>query len=406
MEFKKYKLKDLVKEKTQGVNTTTDEIKYVSSGIKIIQAKNIKKYEYDFDKENYITLETYNQMKDNHKLKNGDTLFTNIGSQLGNCAIFDSNEKCIITWNVLKLVPNKLVNNYYLCYYLNYKSDFIRTLNSSSTMPFVSGKTITNIDCRIPNVEYQNKVVTILNSLNNKIKVNNQINNNLLKITNEYFENEIFYKNNSNLKDYKLKDIATITNGYSYKGSELVKNSNIGMATIKNFERKGGFKLDGFKPISTNKPKENQYAEKNDILVACTDLTQNAEIIGNAILLLNLKNFEKIVISMDLVKVQSIKGNLINDYFLYGILNSKEFKNFALGYKSGTTVLHLDKKCFEDFEIKLPNVEKIKEISKIIEINYKKISKIIEENLVLEQLRDTLLPKLMNGEIDLDKIEI
>ena len=179
MEFKKYKLKDLVKEKTQGVNTTTDEIKYVSSGIKIIQAKNIKKYEYDFDKENYITLETYNQMKDNHKLKNGDTLFTNIGSQLGNCAIFDSNEKCIITWNVLKLVPNKLVNNYYLCYYLNYKSDFIRTLNSSSTMPFVSGKTITNIDCRIPNVEYQNKVVTILNSLNNKIKVNNQINNNL-----------------------------------------------------------------------------------------------------------------------------------------------------------------------------------------------------------------------------------
>ena len=406
MEFKKYKLKDLVKEKTQGVNTTTDEIKYVSSGIKIIQAKNIKKYEYDFDKENYITLETYNQMKDNHKLKNGDILFTNIGSQLGNCAIFDSNEKCIITWNVLKLVPNKLVNNYYLCYYLNYKSDFIRTLNSSSTMPFVSGKTITNIDCRIPNVEYQNKVVTILNSLNNKIKVNNQINNNLLKITNEYFENEIFYKNNSNLKDYKLKDIATITNGYSYKGSELVKNSNIGMATIKNFERKGGFKLDGFKPISTNKPEENQYAEKNDILVACTDLTQNAEIIGNAILLLNLKNFEKIVISMDLVKVQSIKGNLINDYFLYGILNSKEFKNFALGYKSGTTVLHLDKKCFEDFEIKLPNVEKIKEISKIIEINYKKISKIIEENLVLEQLRDTLLPKLMNGEIDLDKIEI
>lgn len=406
MEFKKYKLKDLVKEKTQGVNTTTDEIKYVSSGIKIIQAKNIKKYEYDFDKENYITLETYNQMKDNHKLKNGDILFTNIGSQLGNCAIFDSNEKCIITWNVLKLVPNKLVNNYYLCYYLNYKSDFIRTLNSSSTMPFVSGKTITNIDCRIPNVEHQNKVVTILNSLNNKIKVNNQINNNLLKITNEYFENEIFYKNNSNLKDYKLKDIATITNGYSYKGSELVKNSNIGMATIKNFERKGGFKLDGFKPISTNKPKENQYAEKNDILVACTDLTQNAEIIGNAILLLNLKNFEKIVISMDLVKVQSIKGNLINDYFLYGILNSKEFKNFALGYKSGTTVLHLDKKCFEDFEIKLPNVEKIKEISKIIEINYKKISKIIEENLVLEQLRDTLLPKLMNGEIDLDKIEI
>ena len=46
------------------------------------------------------------------------------------------------------------------------------------------------------------------------------------------------------------------------------------------------------------------------------------------------------------------------------------------------------------------------EFEKIVEINYKKISSNLEENNTLTQLRDTLLPKLMNGEIDLDKIEI
>ena len=62
--------------------------------------------------------------------------------------------------------------------------------------------------------------------------------------------------------------------------------------------------------------------------------------------------------------------------------------------------------AFKDFNIKLPDLDKIEKFEKIVEINYKKISSNLEENNTLTQLRDTLLPKLMNGEIDLDKIEI
>ena len=81
-------------------------------------------------------------------------------------------------------------------------------------------------------------------------------------------------------------------------------------------------------------------------------------------------------------------------------------RNFALGYKTGTTVLHLNKNCFKDFHIKLPDFDKIENFEKVVETNYKKISYNLEENNTLTQLRDNLLPKLMNGEIDLDKIEI
>ena len=233
-------------------------------------------------------------------------------------------------------------------------------------------------------------------------RLSNQINDNLYEITNKLYEQVFVIERQDDWKEYNLQELMDISNGYSYTGKELVDTSVVGMATIKNFERTGGFKEEGFKDIEPIKARDIHYADKFDILVACTDLTQNADIIGNAIMLLNIGKYEKVVISMDLVKILPKE----NKYLVFSILNSKEFKNFALGYKTGTTVLHLNKNCFKDFHIKLPDFDKIENFEKVIETNYKKISYNLEENNTLTQLRDTLLPKLMNGEIDLDKIEI
>ena len=75
------------------------------------------------------------------------------------------------------------------------------------------------------------------------------------------------------------------------------------MATIKNFERSGGFKIEGFKEIiPSSKLKPSQYIEIFDSLVAHTDLTQNADVIGNAEMLLTKANYQNIIISMDVVK--------------------------------------------------------------------------------------------------------
>ena len=227
----------------------------------------------------------------------------------------------------------------------------------------------------------------------------------MYELANQLYQKAFSKDKSIKWKKYNLTDIANINTGYSYKSSELVENSTTGMATIKNFERTGGFKVDGFKPLNPSKKKSSQYVNKFDVLVACTDLTQNADIIGNAVLLLSKGNYENIVISMDLVKVTS-KVNYIDNFMIYAILNLKEFKNYAIGYTSGTTVLHLNKNCFKEFTIKLPEKNIIQNFIKEIKPIYLKISQTMEENRKLEQLRDTLLPKLMNGEIDLDKIEI
>ena len=325
-----------------------------------------------------------------------------IGSDMGKVFMI---EKPTITnqqINSITTINENICNPEYLYYYFKDKKEYLKCIAGGSTMPILNKSTFENIYVDLPDIAIQNKIVKIVKHIDEKIELNNQTNDNLYEITNKLYEQLFVVERQDDWKEYNLQELMNISNGYSYTGKELVDTSVVGMATIKNFERTGGFKEEGFKDIEPIKAKDNHYADKFDILVACTDLTQNADIIGNAVMLLNTGKYEKVVISMDLVKIVPKK----NKYLVFSILNSKEFKNFALGYKTGTTVLHLNKNCFKDFNIKLPDLDKLEEFEKVVAVNYRKISSNLEENNTLTQLRDTLLPKLMNGEIDLDKIEI
>jgi type I restriction enzyme S subunit len=372
-------------------------------GIKMLSAKTVKMGYIDYDNAYYISQEEFDKFAVRGQVKKGDILVTT-EAPLG-CVAKLSREDVGIAQRLLALRGKKdILDNDYLMYYLMSKEGQHELLSreTGTTVTGIKQSEIRKIKVPIPEIEIQKKLVKILLLIDEKIQKNKENNDNLYEITNRLYEQLFIKERQDNWKEYNLVDLADIYNGYSYSGRELVDESDIGMATIKNFERTGGFKEDGFKAIEPLKAKEIHYADKFDILVACTDLTQNADIIGNAIMLLNTGKFNKIVISMDLVKVVPKE----HKYLIYSILNSSEFKNYALGYKTGTTVLHLNKECLKTFTIKLPDKEKIEKFEKIVATNYKKISSNLEENNTLLQLRDTLLPKLMNGEIDLENIVI
>ena len=208
------------------------------------------------------------------------------------------------------------------------------------------------------------------------------------------------WKNKALSKGYytcKLKDIADFWGGYSYKSSEL-SPSKIAMATIKNFDRNGGFKLDGLKDIKpSNKLKQEQEVSLFDVLVAHTDLTQNAEVIGNAEMLLYKGTANKIIFSMDLVKVTP-NEQFPYKYLLAAYLRDPIFKKHCLGYVNGTTVLHMSKKALPEYELILPtDKDELPLMNELMRYIYHKMSHIIAENNQLEQLRDSLLPYLMSG---------
>lgn len=210
----------------------------------------------------------------------------------------------------------------------------------------------------------------------------------------------------NNWKLTPLSEIAMFVSGYSYKGKEL-QESSIAMAIIKNFDRKGGFKLDGFKEIiPSSKLKPEQHADLFDTLVAHTDLTQNADVIGNAEPVLSLSGYEDIIFSMDVVKVLP-KASGISKFLIAAMLQTQRFKRHCLGYVNGTTVLHLSKKALPEYSLMLPSDFSIlKPLDNAVTSLYQQMALNIEESTKLTELRDSLLPRLMSGEIDVSIISL
>jgi type I restriction enzyme S subunit len=384
----KYKLEELIELKTQGVNTTTDKIKYVSEGYKIVQAKNIEAYSITFDEKNFVSEETYSRMKENHKLHKGEVLYTNIGSQLGNCAIYNSNEKAIITWNVMKLIPKpQLISNYFLCYLLNYYKPEIASLNSSSTMPFVSGKVLMNFEFNIPDISIQNKITKILNMIDNKIKLNSKTNDNLSKLCMEIF-NELY---NTIDDEYVLvEDMVNFSQGKQIAIEHQYLEKKDGM---QRFLRIVDF-------TNNNEPKryvkdfgERYFVKSDDIIMirygsqTCGDVVRGKE--G--------------IIANNMFKVIPNNNELKN--YIYYFLNSSKIQDYIKNAQNSSTMPSINFGLLNKLEIKKVKNDIVDKFNRVIEpIRIKRIQ-LEEQNELLEQLRDTLLPELMNGKLDLDNIE-
>lgn len=305
-----------------------------------------------------------------------------------------------------------IVTSDYLYYLIKHNVSVLKKNTHGSVFDTITRNTFDNIEVEIPSIITQEKIASILSDYDEKIELNNTINNNLLE--------QIKTICTAWLSEYKpfdgvmpsdwvetpLSDIAEFISGYSYKGTELT-DSTIAMATIKNFDRKGGFKLDGYKEIiPSSKLKESQHAELFDTLVAHTDLTQNAEVIGNAEPIMSKSGYDDIVFSMDLVKVLPKKDG-VSKFLIAAILQDKKFKAHCLGYVNGTTVLHLSKKALPEYKLFLPSdFSTLKPLDEVVTALYKQVSSNISENTYLEELRESLLPKLMSGELDVSDIDL
>ena len=361
------------------------------------------------------------EYKGGAKFRNGDTIMARItpcleNGKISKVSILDDDEVGFgsteyIVFRAIEGVSDADFLYYLICSPL-VRNPAIKSMVGSSGRQRVQTDVVADLDIELPNIKEQRKIGSILRAFDDKIALNNAINNNLA--------DQIKTICTAWLSDYApfggilpddwsktpLSSIADFVSGYSYKGTELTE-SNIAMATIKNFDRKGGFKLDGYKEIvPSNKLKDTQHAELFDTLVAHTDLTQNAEVIGNAEPVMSKSGYSDIVFSMDLVKVVP-KNNHISKFLIAAILQDKKFKAHCLGYVNGTTVLHLSKKALPEYQLYLPdNLSALKPLDELITALYQQISANIEEIAKLEALRDTILPKLMSGELDVTNIDL
>ena len=315
-----------------------------------------------------------------------------------------------------------IMESKYLYYYLKNSYTRLRTLsNITGVRGSLSGSLLADFDITFPELNEQKKVVSLLSSLDSKISLNEQINRNLEELARLIYDywfvqfdfpdkNGKPYKSsggkmvwNEKLKrdipagwqTAKVRDvILPIERGISYSSDEITDPNGTPMINLACFDKKGNYRTGEFKYF-TGKYKNEDKVYPFDMLIACTDLTQKADIIGTPIFAPTECPFY--VFSMDLVKITPIRSN--DKQFLYYYLKHPAFHHYIKPFASGTTVKHLRVDGLLDYPIFMPDESVRDAFAEVMEPIRQKIADNTSHGVELSKMRDFLLPLLMNGQV-------
>lgn len=380
MEFKKYRL-DEIATFSQGKQVDVKE-QYAT------KEKDMKKFtriiDYTNASEPVRYVENYG---DRYFASENDLVMIRYGSQTAGMAVMGKNG--IIANNLFKInLNNDIVLNKYMYYYLSQKEifNYLRSSQSSSTMPAISFSIMNSLEIDIPSIDYQKKAINILLKIEKKQELNNKINDNLQKFIINLYDSKF----NQKEKNGKLKDIVKKVNN-----SVNVKNKNSNLKY---------FPVDVLPSnyLITKEGKENDEAKssliefnKYDILIGAMRVYFHRVCLAA----------EDGITRTTTFVLQPRKKEYL--YYALITMNKDLFIDYASYTSKGSTMPYAvwENAC-EDYEIYIPYIGEVENFNKIAESILEKMIENEKENRELEQLRNILLPKLMNGEIDLDKIKI
>lgn len=181
--FKEIKLSDVTTLITKGTTPTTVGCSFENTGINFIRSECIgNSRRLDNNRFLHISSETNEKLK-RSKIVENDILFSMAGMFLGKTAIVTKDDCPANTNQAVAIirVDKSLVDFRYVYYYLNQKK-VVRAINSNSSQsaqPNINLKQIGDLLIDLPDLDTQNQIVKILDCIDNKIELNNKINDNL-----------------------------------------------------------------------------------------------------------------------------------------------------------------------------------------------------------------------------------
>ncbi len=290
------------------------------------------------------------------------------------------------------VIPNKDTDFMFLYYLLKFNKSNIENLGSGTTFKEVSGSTMQKVPVKIPPFSIQKKIATILSSLDDKIELNNKINDNLEQQAQAIFKSWFvdFEPFGGEMpKDWKRTDIYSIANiiyGSPF-ASKLFNSEKNGTPIIRIRDLK-----DQHSDIYTPEVRDDAYLIQPKDIVVGMDGEFRPYIWGSEPGLLNQR--------VCVFENKRPKGKAFLYYSIKPLLDIVEKTQVA------TTVIHIGKKDFDKFQISLPTKNVLDKFDELTDSVFDKIVNNRLENIRLEKLRDTLLPKLMSGEIDVDSVQL
>ncbi len=292
------------------------------------------------------------------------------------------------------IVPNEDTDYLFLYYLLKYKKNDIENMGSGTTFKEISGNTMKSIEAYVPiEKTEQIAIAKILSSLDDKIELNNRINDNLQQQAQLLYEDFVTTIDEIPITISKVIDVRDGTHD-----SPKPLEEGYPLVTSKHLLP---FGVDVISPNKISKSDYNKINERskvdtNDILLSMIGTVGLVSLIIENEINFAIKN-------VGLFKTSKCPQYT---YYLLCYLKSKEMVQHIEKCLAGSTQKYISLTELRKMPIIFPNVTDINKFNDLVTPLFRLIIENVKENKVLIAIRNSLLPKFMSGELDVSALDI
>lgn len=398
--WKSYKLSDLTSKIGSGSTPRGGKEAYKENGVSLIRSQNVLDFRFSTDGLAFID-DTQAKALSNVALKPKDVLINITGDSVARvCQVPENLLPARVNQHVAIIRANKeVLNPGFLLYSLLAKKskDLLLTLASAgATRNALTKVMLEDFEILVPPIKEQNAIASILSALDDKIELNLQMNKTLEEMAMALYKHWFVDFGPFQNGKFVESELRLIPEGWEvvsiYKLIDVIYGAPFKSKLFN--EDKEGYPLIRIRDLKSGKPQyfteENHVnktiIKKGDILAGMDALFAPYSWSG-----------EEGVMNQRVVyfkpRIESVKRRYIYEAV-------KPWLRFYEGAKVGTTVIHLSKSDIDNFKLVYPkNHDTIKEVNDEIDALHELIISNDTEIATLTTLRDTLLPKLISGEI-------
>ncbi len=378
-------LRDIADIQTGPFGNQLHQEDYVVAGTPIVTVEHLGKRRFTTQNLPMVS-DADKQRLQKYILHKGDIVFSRVGS-VDRCSFVErEHDGWMFSGRCLRVRPLEMVDSEYLYYYFcgEETKQFVRNIAVGATMPSINTKLLGEVPIALPDMETQKKIAAIVSSIDHKIEINEEINDNLLQQLQAIYQ-QIF--DSASRNDGVLSDIC------SYSQRRVA----VASLTLESY-------------YST----ENMLPEKAGAVSASSlpTIVQTTGCAPGDVLISNIRPyFKKIVYcrsecgcSTDVLCFVPMEPCL--SPFLFSTLYDDRFFDYMVAGSKGTKMPRGDKQQIMAYPVVKPSNTQLERFNALGKPILAKIESSNQENKRLSAIRDALLPKLMSGEIDVSSITL
>ncbi len=337
------------------------------------------------------------------RIKKGDFLFSEIRPANGRYALIDFDaDKYVVSTKLMVLRCNKELDVNYFRFFLTSREllDYLQMIaeDRSGTFPQITFDHIASLEIKLPPLPEQRAIASILSSLDDKIDLLHRQNATLEKMGETLFRQWFVEEAKEDWEETSLACHTEAFRGLSYKGDGLTDSgSGLPMHNLNSVYEGGGYKFEGIK-FYKGEFRNRHLVNPGDIIVTNTEQGHEFRLIGFPAIVPEYFG-EKGLFSQHIYKLIPIEGSYLPNEFIYYLLMTPAIREQITAATNGSTVNMLAIDGLQRPEFKLPPKDLVRNFTEIVSNYWKKKTNNQTQIRTLTALRDTLLPKLMSGEV-------